>query len=193
MKEIENKELVAENQQVNPEGLAENPDRGSTQPSRGSGHEEVFDGSERNEAVRRSQIRHARGTLPPTRLDHRTTTWHHRTHGHPALFEFLDSPEECQVAVLRVTRAIEPPRRRSPHPKISSSVQVCFNVMQGLDHRAVGVPRDQRLQQRGVASGDVRVVVRLGEQPAQQELVFTPEANVRSDASGAGRARGRRR
>jgi len=61
MKKIEKNELVAENQQDNPEGLAESPERGSTQPSRGSGREEVFTGSEQDEAVRRLKIRHQRG------------------------------------------------------------------------------------------------------------------------------------
>lgn len=49
--------LVANNQLDDPEGVAQNRNRGSMQPARGSGHEEVFAGSEQEEAVRRPEFR----------------------------------------------------------------------------------------------------------------------------------------
>lgn len=60
MKSKVKNELVAENQHDNPEGVARNPEKGSIQPSRGSGREEVFDGSEQDEATGRIKIRHMR-------------------------------------------------------------------------------------------------------------------------------------
>jgi hypothetical protein len=50
----------------------------------------------------------------PPGSDQSTTPRIHHGHGHPTFFECFDSPEECQVAVLRVMCVGEPTTKDLP-------------------------------------------------------------------------------